>query len=400
MQPFDDAAAGGSDEGKSEGALESLERRIRARMKAKARVKHAPASYFEASLERKQNTALKSTLPASPFRSAEQAAELDRRIDAKRSANNKVAFDSDEAKHESSNEEKEDDLQETTRGKDNNENHRDSNGTFNEQGRNASDLQEAEVNYPIVRTDSRIMEEIAQEGIQIDESGGIQAFVADPVAIDEAAVVGVIKSDEEVEREERKAYLSFFTKAVASIVLIIIVIGVPVTLKLTNVIGPVVVITSPPTDAPSSMPSQSPSAMPSSIEFTEVVERLLPISGETLLDVGSPQYKAANWIADEDPMQLDINDPGFEQRYAMAVFYYSLDGDNWNSKSGWLSGESECSWEHVEGPGCLDGCINEKVCAIRIGKLFTSSQDGSDTRSLLKNTFPISLFLTRRRVVG
>ena len=377
MQPFDDAPTKGSDEAKSEGALESLERRIRARIKAKSSEKHEPAGSFEALLERKQKAAQQPTSSGSQFSSAEQAAELDRRIDAKRSANNnilaanertRIALGSDETKHESSNEEKGDDLQEATKDKDHDETHRESDGMFHEQGRNASDLQDADVDYPNVRTDSRIMEEIAQEGIQIDESGGIQAFIADPVAIDEAAVVGVIKSDEEVEREERKEYLRLLSKAVACIVLVIIIIVVPVTLKVTNVIGQVVVVTSPPTDAPSSMPSQSPSAMPSSVEFTEVVERLLPISGEALIDVGSPQYKAAKWIADDDPMQLDINDPGFEQRYAMAAFYYSLDGDNWNSKDGWLSGKSECDWEYVNGPGCLEGCINEKVCAIKMGE--------------------------------
>jgi hypothetical protein len=178
-------------------------------------------------------------------------------------------------------------------------------------------------------------------------------------------VVAVIKSDEEIEREERREYFTFFGKAVACIVFLIVIIGVPVTLKLTNVIR-FVEITESPTESPSSMPSQSPSMMPSSIGFTEVVERLLPISGEALMDVGSPQHKAAVWIANEDPMQLDINDPGFEQRYAMAVFYFSLDGDNWNSKDGWLSGQSECDWEFVTGPGCVSGCINGKVCAFKM----------------------------------
>jgi hypothetical protein len=210
------------------------------------------------------------------------------------------------------------------------------------------------------------MAEIAQVGL-VDEAGGIQAFVADPV-VDEANVIGVIKTDEEVEREERREYIGFFLKSVACIVFLIIVIGVPVTLKLTKVIGPIVVVTPSPTMTPSSMPSESPSSLPSSVGFTSVVERLYPISGDALMEVGSPQYRAARWISDEDPMQLDINDLGFEQRYVMAVFYYSLDGDNWSSSDGWLSGDSECTWEWVVGPGCLNGCIDGKVCGMKIGK--------------------------------
>lgn len=373
---------------KNEYTLESLERRIRAKIKTNDNEKH------------------KKIIGSSSFHRAEQAAELDRRIDAKRLANTEIGWNSDQSKYDSSNKEK-GDTEEIV--------HNECGGVFHEQStnnasevqdaemsypnmttdvhimeetaqegtredesggiqvqeqsaNNASEVQEAEVNYPNVRTDSYIMEEIAQEGIQVDESGGIQAFVADPIALDEAAVIGFIKSDEEVELEERKEYIGLLAKAFGCIVLLIIVIVVPVTLKLTNVIGPVVVVTAPPTDAPSSMPSQSPSAMPSSVEFTEVMERLLPISGETLIDVGSPQYEAAKWIADDDPMQLDIYDSGFEQRYAMAVLYYSLDGDDWYSKEGWLSGKSECDWEYVGGPGCLDGCIDGKVCAFDFGK--------------------------------
>jgi hypothetical protein len=53
---------------------------------------------------------------------------------------------------------------------------------FNEQGfDNAEPYPAAEAYYPNVITDPRIMAEIAQVGL-VDEAGGIQAFVADPVA--------------------------------------------------------------------------------------------------------------------------------------------------------------------------------------------------------------------------
>ena len=45
-------------------------------------------------------------------------------------------------------------------------------------------------------------------------------------------------------------------------------------------------------------------------------------------------------------MQMDINDSSFEQRYAMAVLYFSLNGEDWGATN-WLSGASECYWDFV-----------------------------------------------------
>ena len=123
--------------------------------------------------------------------------------------------------------------------------------------------------------------------------------------------------------------------------------------------------------------------MLSSVGFIEVVERLYLISGEALMDVGSPQHRAAKWISDEDPMQLNIDDPGFEQRYVMAVFYYSLNGDDWSSSDGWLSGDSECTWKGVSGPGCMEGCIDGRVCAMKFSEYFKELDASIFVRLLL-----------------
>jgi Leucine-rich repeat (LRR) protein len=61
----------------------------------------------------------------------------------------------------------------------------------------------------------------------------------------------------------------------------------------------------------------------------------------------SPQFQAATWIADFDPLQLNVVDTlDFRQRYALAVFYYALDGPNWiyNDKLPWLTKDSVCNW--------------------------------------------------------
>lgn len=61
----------------------------------------------------------------------------------------------------------------------------------------------------------------------------------------------------------------------------------------------------------------------------------------------SPQFFAANWIADFDPLQLDVaNTLNFRQRYALAVFWFALDGDAWRYKDSllWLSEADVCDW--------------------------------------------------------
>lgn len=52
-------------------------------------------------------------------------------------------------------------------------------------------------------------------------------------------------------------------------------------------------------------------------------------SRQDIADDRSPQGKALNWITNEDEAQLCPNDDNLIQRYIMAVFYYSTDGDRW-----------------------------------------------------------------------
>mmetsp|Transcript_31232 Transcript_31232/g.57153 ORF Transcript_31232/g.57153 Transcript_31232/m.57153 type:complete len:434 (+) Transcript_31232:1-1302(+) len=134
------------------------------------------------------------------------------------------------------------------------------------------------------------------------------------------------------------------------------------------------------------MPSDVPSSMPSSVRFTEIVRKLTDLSGNALKVQGSPQYRAAMWMSDQDPIQniktggtgLDLDDNGFEQRYVMALFYYAMDGNLWKENKGWLGEDSVCKWFGIEGSsdGCPTGCIErsdyvgeyDKVCRIAMGK--------------------------------
>jgi len=98
---------------------------------------------------------------------------------------------------------------------------------------------------------------------------------------------------------------------------------------------------------------------------------------ESLQDPTSPQSKAAEWILKEceaevpidpcTPSQLEYN----EQRYALAVLYFSLTGDGWNDGSNsnldpsapagtWMSSLDYCEWgTEISG---ANGSYNQLVC--------------------------------------
>lgn len=78
---------------------------------------------------------------------------------------------------------------------------------------------------------------------------------------------------------------------------------------------------------------------------------------------------------------LDLDDPRFEQRYVMALFYFATDGDNWERNAGWLGPRSECEWQGVAGDsdGCPGGCVRgrdddlggeyyDRVCRMGMGR--------------------------------
>ncbi|KAL7540796.1 hypothetical protein ACHAXR_010384, partial [Thalassiosira sp. AJA248-18] len=126
------------------------------------------------------------------------------------------------------------------------------------------------------------------------------------------------------------------------------------------------------------VPMQSSPPVPEQMmRYREVLKKLEPLSGNVLKVQGSFQNVAAKWISVEDAIQLDVDDPRFEQRYIMALFYFAMDGANWNQDDSWLSEKSECEWFGVKGDsvGCSGGCIKagdlvgdyDRVCRIGMG---------------------------------
>jgi hypothetical protein len=57
---------------------------------------------------------------------------------------------------------------------------------------------------------------------------------------------------------------------------------------------------------------------------------------------------AKNWLCNTDTWVPPANDVDqnrlWNVRYAMAVFYYSTNGNGWSNHDGWLSSTSVCTW--------------------------------------------------------
>ena len=71
-------------------------------------------------------------------------------------------------------------------------------------------------------------------------------------------------------------------------------------------------------------------------------------STKALRDKSKPEGKALNWLGDDllgDGKKL--TEHGLVQRYAMAVFYFSTQREDWTNQEGWVSAAHECTWHGV-----------------------------------------------------
>ena len=88
----------------------------------------------------------------------------------------------------------------------------------------------------------------------------------------------------------------------------------------------------------------------------ETLEKVTEAS--ILEDPSTPQGKSWFWLLETDPAQIDpCNYATVEQRYALATFYHSTNGDDWDDSEGWLVDSSECSWVGVKCDD--DGLVDE-----------------------------------------
>ena len=118
-----------------------------------------------------------------------------------------------------------------------------------------------------------------------------------------------------------------------------------------------------PTMLPTSIPTDMPVEPPSDLSTLERTKRLIlsasPESEDALKDPGSPQSRALTWIVVEQEQgrrrQVLLrrsrrslagisSNSSILQRWVLATFFYSTNGDLWNRKDGWLSNGNECTW--------------------------------------------------------
>ncbi|KAL7522168.1 hypothetical protein ACHAWX_007742, partial [Stephanocyclus meneghinianus] len=135
--------------------------------------------------------------------------------------------------------------------------------------------------------------------------------------------------------------------------------------------GPTKISTPAPTKPPSPVPTESLAPTLTSCDNPGTCENRLRDqiyevsvrvgTVDALNDPNSPQSRAAAWIVEEcgadppiDPCDVSLLNLN-EQRYALAVMYFSLNGDNWNQGANpgqdasapagqWMSGLNYCEW--------------------------------------------------------
>jgi hypothetical protein len=88
---------------------------------------------------------------------------------------------------------------------------------------------------------------------------------------------------------------------------------------------------------PTAVPTLAPTDMPWTLLFQDSTQ-------EALLESDSPQSLALEWVL-ADPNLVHYDDQRILQRFALATFFYSTSGDQWNNQTYWLSYDrSECEW--------------------------------------------------------
>ena len=73
--------------------------------------------------------------------------------------------------------------------------------------------------------------------------------------------------------------------------------------------------------------------------------RAIELSGESAFDDGkSPQQRAVGWMSTFDS-EGDVEYTFSDQRYAMVVLFFGLEGESWTTRHHWLNTtRHECSW--------------------------------------------------------
>jgi hypothetical protein len=84
--------------------------------------------------------------------------------------------------------------------------------------------------------------------------------------------------------------------------------------------------------------------------LSDLIGVLTPVSGAAVFeDATSPQYRAASWLASNDPAMLNFTSPPFRivrERYVVTLLYYATNGASWN-RGNYLTEDTVCRWGGV-----------------------------------------------------
>ena len=110
--------------------------------------------------------------------------------------------------------------------------------------------------------------------------------------------------------------------------------------------------------------------------------------GNDFVNPNSPQSVALNFLANEDPLQMNAplsgltSDEGYEfiTRYVMTVFHASLGGDTWNYDLLFKSKHETCEWYDVFQPpvgqvGVLCNKDSNKIVGLSFSKCFRARSE-------------------------
>jgi hypothetical protein len=156
------------------------------------------------------------------------------------------------------------------------------------------------------------------------------------------------------------------TKIIAFALLSVIVVGAAVGVVLSQGSSPT------PHSPMQNDPTVAPTAAPRDIDrFNEILEMFKPLSGEAVLqDPTSPQFRAVEWLTFDDQAQLETSDDELEQRYLLAVLYFSMTGENWVDSTKFLSGGSSCDWKGITCDTTSTSGSRPTVVAIQLGTYY------------------------------
>lgn len=90
-----------------------------------------------------------------------------------------------------------------------------------------------------------------------------------------------------------------------------------------------------------------------------LVELLLPLSigdDQMFLTPSTPQNDAFIWLATNKNLEMYTDEKKI-QRYVLATFYYSTNGNGWYSNTAWLSDIDECGWYNQARSFCSNGAV-------------------------------------------